>query len=142
MLLLEVATVNPALLKQFDIKNSVYYADFRWDAVMNAVKRVKISCEELPRFPEVRRDLSLLVNRPVKFADICRIAAAAERKLLKDVNLFDVYEGEKMAKDKKSYAVSFILQDMKQTLTDEQIDKSMRRIAAALEKEAGAQVRQ
>ncbi|MDR1666942.1 MAG: phenylalanine--tRNA ligase subunit beta [Bacteroidales bacterium] len=140
--LLEVATVNPTLLKRFDLKTPVYYADFRWNEVIKAVQLVKISCEELPRFPDVRRDLSLLVNRQVKFADIGRIAVAAERKLLKDVNLFDVYEDETMAKDKKSYAVSFTLQDMKQTLTDEQIDKAMRRIATALEREAGAQVRQ
>ncbi|MDR0714987.1 MAG: phenylalanine--tRNA ligase subunit beta [Bacteroidales bacterium] len=141
-LLLEVAVVNPHLLKRFDIKSPVYYADFRWNAVMNAVKRVKIAYRELPRFPEVRRDLSLLVNSQTTFADICRIAAAAEQKLLKHINLFDVYEGEKIAEHKKSYAVSFILQDMRQTLTDQQIDRAMQRIAGALEKEAGAQVRQ
>jgi phenylalanyl-tRNA synthetase beta chain len=139
---LEISTINPKVLKRFDIKNPVYYADFRWDMVMQLLNRVKIAYKELPRFPEVRRDLSLLVDKQVKFADICRISNIAEQKLLKTIGLFDVYEGNKIADGKKSYAVSFILQDMQQTLTDQDIDKSMRRIAAALEKEIGAQVRQ
>jgi len=97
---------------------------------------------ELPRFPEVRRDLSLMVDKQVRFAEICAIANRAERKLLKHISLFDVYEGDKIESGKKSYAVSFILQDVEQTLTDAQINKTMQRIADALEKETGAQVRQ
>ncbi|MDR1864530.1 MAG: phenylalanine--tRNA ligase subunit beta [Bacteroidales bacterium] len=140
-LLLEVCTVGTKLLKQFDLKAPVYYADFRWDAVMRLLSRVKISYRELPRFPEVRRDFALLVDKQVRFADICRAANHAEQKLLKNIRLFDVYEGEKIAGGKKSYAVSFTLQDVRQTLTDRQIDSAMQRIAATLEKETGAQIR-
>jgi phenylalanyl-tRNA synthetase beta chain len=141
MLLLELQTVNPKLLKQFDIKAPVYYADFRWDAVMQLIGKAKIRYAELPRFPEVRRDLSLLVDRQVHFDEICRVANRAEKKLLRHINLFDVYEDAKMTNGKKSYAVSFTLQDMAQTLTDKQIDKAMQHIAASLEKEIGAQIR-
>ena len=141
-LLLETGSVHPKLLKLFDIKTPVYYADFRWDIVMQALSKVEIRCKELPRFPEVRRDLSLLVDKNMRFSKICDIANRAESKLLKHINLFDVYEGEKIENDKKSYAVSFILQDLEQTLADKQIDRAMQRIAEALEKELGAVVRQ
>ncbi|MDR0814396.1 MAG: phenylalanine--tRNA ligase subunit beta, partial [Bacteroidales bacterium] len=139
---LEIATVHPKLQKRFDVKTPVYYADFRWDVVLKLLNRVKISYKEIPRFPEVIRDLSLLVDKQLKFAEIARVANIAEQKLLKDVSLFDVYEGDKIADGKKSYAVRFTLQDAQQTLTDQQIDKVMQRIAGALEKETGAQVRQ
>jgi phenylalanyl-tRNA synthetase beta chain len=140
-LLFEIGSVHQDVLKLFDIKTQVYYADFRWDAVMQLLTHSEIRYSELPRFPEVRRDLSLLVDKNVRFAEICAAAQKAERKLLKDINLFDVYEGEKIGNDKKSYAVSFILQDIEQTLTEAQINKTMQRITEALEKEIGAQVR-
>jgi len=140
-LLAELGSVHPKLLKQFDIKAPVYYADFYWDAVMRIFAKTEIRYKELPRFPEVRRDLSLLVDKKVRFAEICNIANRAERKLLKHINLFDVYEGDKIESGKKSYAVSFILQDMEQTLTDTQINQTMQRIADALAKEAGVAVR-
>ncbi|MDR1673563.1 MAG: phenylalanine--tRNA ligase subunit beta [Bacteroidales bacterium] len=139
---LEIAVISPRLLKQFDINEAVWYADFHWDVVLRLLNRVKITYKELSRFPEVHRDLSLLVDKNIRFAEICRIAEHADQKLLKKINLFDVYEGGNLASGKKSYAVSFTLQDMQQTLTDLQIDKTMQHIAAALEKEAGAQVRQ
>ncbi len=142
ILLAEVVEIHHKLLKQFDIKAPVYYADFHWDAVMQMLHQVKIRYTELPRFPEVRRDLSLMVDKKVQFAEICDVANRTERKLLKDINLFDVYEGDKIEGGKKSYAVSFVLQDMEQTLTDKQIDKTMQRIAEAIGKETGAQVRQ
>lgn len=141
-LLVEAGSVNPKLLKQFDIKMPVYYADFRWDAMMQLLGKTKISYVDIPRFPEVRRDLSLLVDKQVRFAEICDVARRTEHKLLKNINLFDVYEGEKIENGKKSYAVSFVLQDIEQTLTDKQIDKAMQRIADAIKKETGAQVRQ
>ena len=141
-LLVELGTVHPKLLKQFDIKAPVYYADFRWDTVMQMLAQVEIKYKDLPRYPEVHRDLSLLVDQKVQFSEICNIARRTERKLLKNINLFDVYEGDKIGIGKKSYAVSFILQDMEQTLTDTQIDKTMKRIADMLAKETGAQVRQ
>jgi phenylalanyl-tRNA synthetase beta chain len=142
-LLAELGTVHPGLLKMFDIKTPVYFADFRWDVVMRLLGQSEgIRYSDLPRFPEVRRDLSLLVDKKVRFAEICAAANKTERKLLKHISLFDVYEGDKIESGKKSYAVSFILQDMEQTLTDAQISKTMQRIADALAKETGAVVRQ
>jgi len=141
-LLVEMGTVHPNILKQFDIKSPVYYADFYWDTVMRLLAKVEIRYRELPRFPEVRRDLSLMVDKKLRFSEICDIANRTERKLLKHINLFDVYDGEKIESGKKSYAVSFILQDTEQTLTDTQINQTMQRIADALAKEVGAVVRQ
>jgi phenylalanyl-tRNA synthetase beta chain len=141
-LVVEAGSVHPAVLKRFDIKPVVFYADFYWDTVTGMAGKTDISFEDLPKFPEVRRDLSLLVDKQVRFAAISETAYRTERKLLKNVGLFDVYEGEKIGADKKSYAVSFILRDTEQTLTDRQIDKTMQRIAGALEKELGAQIRQ
>lgn len=141
-LMVETGMVRPGILKQFDIKIPVFYADFRWDRIMEMLGKAKIVYEDLPRYPEVRRDLSLLVDQQVRFAAISETAVRTEKKLLKHINLFDVYEGDKIEAGKKSYAVSFILQDPDQTLTDKQIDKTMKRIAGSLEKELGAQVRQ
>jgi phenylalanyl-tRNA synthetase beta chain len=138
--LVELGAIHPKLLKLFDLKTPVYYADFRWDVAIRMLNR-GIRYSELPRFPEVCRDLSLLVDKNVRFAEICAVANRVERKLLKQINLFDVYEGDKIESGKKSYAVSFILQDMEQTLTDAQINKTMQRIAEALAKETGAAVR-
>jgi phenylalanyl-tRNA synthetase beta chain len=95
----------------------------------------------VPRFPAVRRDLSLLLDREVQFSQLKELAFRAEHKLLRDVDLFDVYEGEKLPKGRKSYALSFILQDMEHTLTDEQVEKAMGRIRAAYERELGAELR-
>lgn len=108
---------------------------------MKLIQSNKITFEELPRFPEVRRDLSMVLTSETKFDQIRTVAGKSEKKLLKRISLFDVYEGEKIEKGKKSYAVSFILQDLEKTLTDQQIDKIMKNIAQALEKELGAQIR-
>jgi phenylalanyl-tRNA synthetase beta chain len=140
-LLAKIGTIHPKLLKHFDIKAPVYYADFCWDTVIRMLGKTEIHYKELPRFPEVRRDLSLMVDKKVRFAEICDVANRTERKLLKHINLFDVYEGDKIESGKKSYAVSFTLQDMEQTLTDTQINQTMQRIANALAKETGAAVR-
>jgi phenylalanyl-tRNA synthetase beta chain len=140
--LVELGSVHPCILRVFDIKTPVFYADFHWDTVVKMLSQTTIRYSELPRFPEVRRDLSLLIDKKLQFAEICAVANKAERKLLKNINLFDVYEGERIESDKKSYAVSFTLQDTEQTLTDKQIDMAMERIADALAKEMGAVVRQ
>ncbi len=95
----------------------------------------------MPRFPEVRRDLSMVLDKNVTFEQIRTIASKTERKLLKTIDLFDVYEGDKITQGKKSYAVSFILQDPEKTLTDQQIDGIMTKLAQSLEKELGAQIR-
>ena len=139
---MELGYVHNNILKVFDIKIPVFYADFHWDVAVRLISNTKIRFSELPRFPEVRRDLSLLVDKKLHFSEICAVANKVERKLLKNINLFDVYEGDRIESGKKSYSVSFILQDMEQTLTDKQIDLVMQRIVDALAKETGAILRQ
>jgi len=138
--LVEFGTIKKQILKHFDIKQEVFFADFNWDAVIKLVSG-KIKYTEISKFPEVRRDLALLVDSNVSFEDIFTSARQAEKSLLKDINLFDVYEGNNLPEGKKSYAVSFTLQDSSKTLTDEQIDKIMSKIRQNLEKEVGAQLR-
>ena len=133
--------VHKKLLQKLDIKAPVFQADFHWNKVMQLIKSNKVTFEDLPRFPEVKRDLSMVLDQGVTFEQIRTVATKTERKLLKQVSLFDVYEGDKIAQGKKSYAVSFILQDLEKTLTDVQIDKIMTNIAQALEKQLGLQIR-
>ncbi|MBK8341304.1 MAG: phenylalanine--tRNA ligase subunit beta [Flavobacteriales bacterium] len=131
--------VHPKVHKAFGIAQPVFFAeliDAHWIQEHRSVKFV-----EVPKYPEVRRDLSLLLDRSVTFARLRSIALHAERKLLRQVDLFDVYEGDKLPQGKMSYALSFILQDVERTLTDEQVDKAMERIRTALELEAGAVLR-
>ncbi|AXG74813.1 phenylalanine--tRNA ligase subunit beta [Flavobacterium arcticum] len=138
--IVEMGTIKKGILKEFDIKQEVFFADFNWGALIKLVS-VKIKYSEISKFPEVRRDLALLVDTNTSFESIYTIARQTEKSLLKDINLFDVYEGKNLPEGKKSYAVSFILQDNNKTLTDEQIDKSMNKIRTNLEKNAGAQLR-
>lgn len=133
--------LDPKLCSAFDIDSEVYYAELDWGLLIELAGMVEVVYEEPPKFPSVRRDLSLLLDRNIDFASIREIAEQTERKLLRDVQLFDVYEGKNIAKDKKSYAVAFILEDRKATLTDKKIDKSMQRIQQALTKELGAELR-
>lgn len=133
--------VNPKELKSADLNQPVYYAELNEEALLDACRAATITYAEVPRFPSVRRDLSLLVPDAARFEELRRIATQAERKLLREVGLFDVYQGDKLPAGRKSYALSFILRDEEKTLTDEQVDKAMGRIRAALEKEAGAEVR-
>ena len=128
-------------LKAFDIDNEVYYADLNWNELMKAIKSVKVSYKEICKFPAVKRDLALLLDKQVQFAEIEKIAFESERKLLKEVSLFDVYEGKNLESGKKSYAVSFMLQDENQTLNDKQIDKIMSKLIANLESKLGAKLR-
>lgn len=138
---LEMGIIAPKLLKTFEIENPVYYADFNWDKVFELHKKHKVLFEELPKFPAVRRDLALLLDKTVKFGQIRELAYKTERKLLREINLFDVYEGKGIPTDKKSYAISFILRDDNKTLNDKQIDKVMKRLLTTFEKELGAQLR-
>src|SRR6185436_8570747 len=110
-------------------------------AWLDALRAGRTVHAEVPRFPAVRRDLSLLLDREVQFSQLQELAFRAEHKLLRTVDLFDVYEGDKLPKGRKSYALSFILQDTERTLTDEQVDKAMGRIRAAYERELGAELR-
>ncbi|MBS1944394.1 MAG: phenylalanine--tRNA ligase subunit beta, partial [Bacteroidetes bacterium] len=133
--------VKPGVAKAFEVGQAVWYAELVDDALAELVRNVRTTYREVAKFPSVRRDLSLLLNSGVEYASLQRIAFQAERKLLRQVGLFDVYEGDRLPAGKKSYALSFILQDAEKTLTDDQVEKAMGRIQQALEKEAGAELR-
>ena len=133
--------ITRKLLKAFDIDNEVYYADLNWKELMKAIKNVKVSFTELSKFPAVKRDLALLLDKKVQFAEIEKIAFETEKKLLKEVALFDVYEGKNLEAGKKSYAVSFLLQDENATLNDKQIDKIMSKLVANLQNKLDAKLR-
>jgi len=137
----ELGILNRKLTKQFEIKVPVYFADIHWTWIMKQVKKHKVLYTEISKFPEVRRDLALLIDSNVNFKQIQEIAFKAEKKLLKRINLFDVYEGDKLPEGKKSYAVAFYLQDETKTLNDKTIDKTMKRFIATFERELGAQLR-
>lgn len=120
--------ITKKLLKAFDIDNEVYYADLNWGELLKAIRSVKVSYKEISKFPAVKRDLALLIDKSVQFAEIEKIAYETEKKLLKEIELFDVYEGKNLEIGKKSYAVSFLLQDESQTLNDKMIDKIMSKL--------------
>ena len=138
--LVEFGTVKKSILKHFDIKQEVFYADFNWNLILKLIGS-KIKFTDIPKYPEVRRDLALLVDETVAFDAIYNIARQTEKSLLKAVNLFDVYQGKNLPEGKKSYAVSFTLQDSTKTLTDEQIDKIMSKLLKNMENELGASLR-
>ena len=133
--------ITKKLLKAFDIDNEVYFADLNWKELMKAIRSVKISYKELSKFPGVKRDLALLIDKKIEFAEIEKIAFETERKLLKEVTLFDVYEGKNLEAGKKSYAVSFFLQDETQTLNDKAIDKVMSKLVKNLQDKLDAKLR-
>jgi len=139
--IVEFGILNKKIQKRFDIDTPVYFAQFAWDNVLKIVAKQTLRYKEIPKYPEVRRDLALLLDKEVRFEKIRDIAYKSERKLLKKVSLFDVFEGEKLGNDKKSYAVSFILQDETKTLTDSQIDKIMNNFIRVFEQELGAKIR-
>jgi len=136
-----MAIVAPQLCKQFDIDNPVYYADLYWTQLMKANKQYKPVIEDLPKFPAVERDFALLVNKQVKFADLEKAAREVEKKLLKSVSLFDVYEGKNLEEGKKSYALHFVLQDKEDTLKDKQIENIMSRLQKMFEEKFDAKLR-
>ena len=139
-ILVELGSVKKSITKQFDIKQEVYYAEFNWDLVLKLLLN-KIKFTAIPKYPEVRRDLSLLVDTNSTFENIYSIARKTEKTLLKNINLFDVYEGKNLPEGKKSYAMSFIIQDETKTLTDNQIDKIMSKLQQNFETELGATLR-
>ena len=140
-LLATYGVLTKKLQKAFDLDNEVYYAEINWHELMKAVKNVKVSYTEISKYPAVKRDLALLLDKNVQFAEVEKIAYDTERKLLKAVELFDVYEGKNLEPGKKSYAVSFLLQDEHATLNDKQIDKIMQKLIANLENKLGAKLR-
>ena len=133
--------VDKKIIKSFGIKQELYYADFNWDLILNLVLNTKIKYSEVSKFPSVKRDLSLLIDKEVTFKELNTIAKQTETKILKSVNLFDVYVGDKLPEGKKSYALSFILEDNTKTLTDKYIDKVMNKLISSYETKLGAEVR-
>ncbi len=141
MKLVDFGLVTKSVLKHFDISQEVVCADFNWDTILEVVKRNKITFKAIPKYPEVRRDFALLLDDDVTFDAIYQIAKKTEKQLLKQVNLFDVYQGKNLPKGKKSYAISFTLQDENKTLNDKQIDKIMNKLQSNFEKQLGAELR-
>lgn len=139
--LLLIGKLNPTILKPFDIRQEVFYCEIDWSNLVRDIKSDHVKFTEISRFPEVRRDLALVLDKSVQFSEIESIAYKNGKGILRSINLFDVYEGEKIASDKKSYAVSFIMQDAQKTLTENDIEKFMKRLMDVFEKEIGAFIR-
>ena len=136
-----MGTIAPARLKQFGIRQPVFAAEINWPSLFALIKRNKIRYKELPKFPEVRRDLALLLDESVSYADLRKSAFRVGKKLLKQVGLFDVYRGDKIAEGKKQYALSFVLQDLEKTLTDNDVERIMSKLLATFQNEFGAVLR-
>lgn len=141
MALVDLGRVRPKILKEFGIKQPVYYADFNWDTILKVSQNNKLKVNTLPKYPLVKRDLALLLNNSVAFKDLYNAAFQAEKQLLKEVDLFDVYEGDKLPYGKKSYALSFVLQDENKTLDDKQIEKIMSKLQNSFERQFEATLR-
>jgi len=140
--LVEFGSVSKSILKLLDIKQEVFYAEFNWDIIVEAIVANKpIMYTEVPKFPEVKRDLALLIDKAIQFEQLEALAYQSEKIVLKSVNLFDVYEGDKLPSGKKSYALSFILQDENATLTDKQIEKIMEKLIKVYQEKVGAEIR-
>ena len=139
--LIEMGIVSKKLLKQFDLQQPVYFAELNWTQLMKATKKNEVNFTEIPKYPAVSRDLALLIDQNVEFAQIEQIARQTEKKLLKKVELFDVYEGDKLPAGKKSYAVNFILQDEEKTMGDKQIDAIMQKLIVNIKKQLNAELR-
>ena len=133
--------VSNKVLKAFDIDNSVFFADFDWKLLMKTIRNQAVKYAEISKFPAVSRDLALLIDQNVEFARIEQIAYQTEKKLLKAVTLFDVYEGKNLPAGKKSYAVNFILQDTEKTMSEKAIDAIMQKLIQQLTKQLGAELR-
>ena len=137
----ELGIITRKLQKEAQIDNEVFYADINWTVLMKAIRKNKVEYTEISKFPAVSRDLALLLDKSVEFAQVEQISRQSERKLLKSVELFDVYEGKNLPAGKKSYAVNFILQDEQKTLNDKQIDAVMQKIITNLKQQLGAELR-
>ena len=133
--------LSSKVLKTMDIEQDVYYAEFSWENILKTVKNHTIGYVPMPKFPAVKRDLALLLDKKVTFKEVRDLALRTEKSLLKSVSLFDVYEGEKLGEGKKSYAVSFTIQDDEKTLTDKQIDRIMNKLMGTYKHQLGAEIR-
>ena len=139
--LVSMGTVSPALARRFGIKQPVFAAEINWQVLFELIKRNKVAFTELPKFPSVRRDLALLLDESVSYADLRAAAFKQAKKLLKQVGLFDVYRGDKIPEGKKQYALSFVIQDTDKTLTDQDTERVMERLLTTFQKDFGAQLR-
>ena len=133
--LLQIGTVSRNIRRKLDVKQDVFYLEMNFEALVKSTKKHRIVAEELSKFPEVKRDLALLVDKQVTFSALRDVAFATERKLLKSVSLFDVYEGDKLPEGKKSYALSFILEDKTRTLDEKAIERAMQNLTAQCERQ-------
>ncbi len=136
-----IGTVSPALARKFDVRQPVFAAEICWQTLLKLVSRVKVKFQEMPKFPEVKRDLAVLIDENVAYADLCRAAQKSVKKILKQVSLFDVYRGDKIPEGKKQYAINFVLQDPEKTLTDQEVEKAMSRLLATFQNQFGAVLR-
>jgi phenylalanyl-tRNA synthetase beta chain len=137
----ETGRISKSYLAKFDIGQDVFYSHLDWDYVLKMIKNNTISYRELPKYPSVRRDLAILVDKSIKFGQIKDIAFRTEKNVLKEVGLFDVYESDNIGINKKSYAVNFILRDDLKTMTDKNIEQVMNKLIRAFESEFGAKIR-
>ena len=140
-ILVNFGLVDKAICKKMDVNGEVFYADFNWDNILALVGKTKLEFTEIPKFPSVRRDLALLLDKKITYKELEELAFNSERKLLKAVNLFDIYKGDKLEAGKKSYAVSFMLQDEEATLNDKQIDNVMQKLIKTYTEKLGAVLR-
>ena len=136
-----MGTINPGLAKKFDVKQPVFAAEISWPVLLELIGRVKVKFQELPKFPEVRRDLAVLIDENVPYSALRQSALRAAKKVLKQVSLFDVYRGDRIADGKKQYAMNFVLQNNEKTLTDQEVEKVMNKILAVFQNEFGATLR-
>ena len=136
-----MGTVHPKLARRFGVKQPVFAAEIDWNALFTLVKRDKVAFKELPKFPEVRRDLALLLDESVSYADLRAAAFKAGKKLIRQVTLFDVYRGDKIPSGKKQYALSFAIQDLEKTLTDADVERVMEKLLATFQNQFGAVLR-
>ena len=136
-----IGTVSPALARKFDVRQPVFAAEICWQTLLKLVSRVKVKFQEMPKFPEVKRDLAVLIDENVAYAELCRAAQKSVKKILKQVSLFDVYRGDKIPEGKKQYAINFVLQDPEKTLTDQEVEKAMSRLLATFQNQFGAVLR-
>ena len=136
-----IGSIHPKVTSHFSIKKEIFYGELNWDLILRSSKNAKTSFKSISKFPSVKRDLALLIDENLPFSTLENIAKQTEKKYLKEIQLFDVYKGDKLEKGKKSYALSFLLEDQEKTLTDKQIDKVMDNLINAFKQKADAEVR-
>jgi phenylalanyl-tRNA synthetase beta chain len=139
--LVEFGKIHNAFTKQLDIKQEVYFADFNWDNILSVAKKVKVGYAEISKYPAVKRDLALLLDKKVKFAEVKSIAEKFGKKILRNIELFDIYEDEKIGNDNKSYAVSFTFRDDTKTLQDNDIESVMNKLMEEYKTQLNAIIR-